>query len=196
MPEVSPDKLVQGLFKGKVVSFPTDTIPALATLPQNASSIFAMKKRSFEKPLILMCSSSEAIWKYTKGTSEELKIWKNIAYKYWPGPLTLVLPASDFIININTNNLINSKTIGIRIPNCFVTQRILQKVGCLLTTSVNISGEKPAENISEILQNFPEVLVLRKQDFNNYKNSTGLPSTVMEWESRKWKILRQGYINI
>ncbi|KFF41488.1 MAG: putative translation factor (SUA5) [Candidatus Atelocyanobacterium thalassa isolate SIO64986] len=196
MPEVSSAELVQGLFKGKVVSFPTDTVPALATLPQNASSIFTMKKRSFKKPLILMSSSSESVWKYTQGTSSELKIWKNIAYKYWPGPLTLVLPASKFIISTNTNNLINSKTIGIRIPNCFAAQRILQKVGCLFTTSVNISGEKPAKNITEILENFPEVLVLQRQNFNNYKYSSGLPSTVVEWKLRKWEILRQGCINI
>ena len=196
MPEVSPDKLVQGLFEGKVVSFPTDTIPALATLPQNASSIFALKKRSFQKPLILMCSSSENVWKYTQGNSEELRNWKNIAYRYWPGPLTLVLPASESIININTNNLIDSKTIGIRIPDCFVAQRILLKVECLLTTSVNISGKEPAKNVDEILEIFPEVLVLQKQDFSNHKCNNKLPSTVIKWKSGKWENLRQGHINI
>ncbi|MGK7958032.1 MAG: Sua5/YciO/YrdC/YwlC family protein, partial [Crocosphaera sp.] len=54
MPEVSQQQLITGAKQGKVVSFPTDTVPALAALPDSASLIFATKKRPPDKPLILM----------------------------------------------------------------------------------------------------------------------------------------------
>ncbi|EAZ92013.1 L-threonylcarbamoyladenylate synthase [Crocosphaera chwakensis] len=195
MPNVSQQELITGAKEGKVISFPTDTVPALAALPESASLIFATKKRPPDKPLILMGSSSEAIWKYVKGTPEEFRIWEKIVNKYWPGQLTLVLPASELVPQ--GINPLDPSTIGVRIPNSIIAQNILKQTGCLATTSANLSGEPPIENLSDIALIFPDVLVLNEELIKNQKKyGSGLPSTVAKWTNRGWEILRQGSIQL
>ncbi len=195
MPQVSQQELITGAKQGKVVSFPTDTVPALAALPDFASLIFVTKKRPPDKPLILMGSSPESIWKYVKGTPEEFQIWEGVVKKYWPGQLTLVLPASELVPK--AMNPIDPSTIGVRIPNSIIAQNILKETGCLATTSANLSGESPIEKLGEIAQKFSDVLVLNEEPLKNQKKyGSGLPSTVAKWTNTGWKILRQGSIKL
>lgn len=77
-------ELVEGVLAGKVISFPTDTVPALATLPQKSPLIFAAKQRSQDKPLILMAACAADVWDFVAGTTEELLIWQQMAATYWP----------------------------------------------------------------------------------------------------------------
>ncbi len=192
---VSQQELIAGVKQGKVISFPTDTVPALAALPDAASLIFATKKRPPDKPLILMGPSPEAIWKYVKGTPEEFSIWEGVVKQYWPGQLTLVLPASELVPKVM--NPVDPSTIGVRIPNSIIAQNILKKTGCLATTSANLSGEPPIEKLSEIAVKFPDVLVLNEETLKNQKKyGSGLPSTVAKWTDNGWKILRQGSIQL
>jgi L-threonylcarbamoyladenylate synthase len=114
MPLVTQAELIKNAIAGKVVSFPTDTVPALAVLPEKADLIFDLKQRSTDKPLILMTATIDEIWDYILGTAEERTVWQAIAERYWPGQLTLVLPASDRVPA--GMNPLNSGTIGIRIP--------------------------------------------------------------------------------
>ncbi len=195
MPIVSQPELIAGVKQGQVISFPTDTVPALAALPDVASLIFATKKRPPDKPLILMGPSPEAIWKYVKGTSEEFSIWEEVVKEYWPGQLTLVLPASQLVPK--AMNPVDPSTIGVRIPNSTIAQNILKQTGCLATTSANLSGETPIEKLSEIAVKFPDVLVLNEEQLKNQKKyGSGLPSTVAKWTDNGWKILRQGSIQL
>lgn len=195
MPQVSKPELIAGVKQGKVISFPTDTVPALAALPNYASLIFATKKRPPDKPLILMGSSPKAIWKYVQGTPEEFRIWQEVVQKYWPGQLTLVLPASELVPK-DMNPLDNS-TIGVRIPDSVIARNILKETGCLATTSANLSGEPPKEKLREIVVSFPNALVLDKEPLNNGKKyGSGLPSTVAKWTNQGWIILRQGSIQL
>ncbi|MEA5508540.1 L-threonylcarbamoyladenylate synthase [Crocosphaera sp. UHCC 0190] len=195
MPKVSQSELIQGAIKGKVVSFPTDTVPALAALPEHSSLIFATKKRPPDKPLILMGASPQNLWKYVTGNPQELEIWQQIAQIYWPGPLTLVLPASDLVPK--GMNPSDPTTIGVRIPNNRIAQNILGQTGCLATTSANLSGEPPLENMGEITVRFPDVLVLNEAELKNQeKYGSGLPSTVAKWSNRGWEILRQGSVKL
>ncbi|NES66435.1 MAG: Sua5/YciO/YrdC/YwlC family protein, partial [Okeania sp. SIO2D1] len=61
---VSIETLIEGAVSGNLVSFPTDTVPALAALPQKADLIFQAKRRSPDKPLILMGATPESLWPY------------------------------------------------------------------------------------------------------------------------------------
>ncbi|MEA5533292.1 L-threonylcarbamoyladenylate synthase [Crocosphaera sp. XPORK-15E] len=195
MPKVSQSELIQGAIKGKVVSFPTDTVPALAALPEHSSLIFATKKRPPDKPLILMGASPQDLWKYVIGNPQELEIWQQIAQQYWPGPLTLVLPASALIPK--AMNPIDPTTIGVRIPNHTIAQNILAQTGCLATTSANLSGESPLEDMGKITVKFPDVLTLDEAELKNQeKYGSGLPSTVAKWSNKGWEILRQGSVKI
>lgn len=189
MPLVSQNELIQMAIAKKVVSFPTDTVPALAVLPQYSALIFKLKKRPQDKPLILMTAEIEQFWQYVEGTEAELKIWQKMAGKYLPGALTLVLPTSKKIppeLNPNQN------TIGLRVPNHPIAREILAQTGALATTSANISGELPLTSMKNIAQTFTEVFCLNSEE----KKDSTTPSTVIKWTGNNWEILRQGLIKI
>lgn len=189
---VSISVLIQKVSENQVVSFPTDTLPALAVKPSHSELIFELKQRSYEKPLILMVSNVDEIWQYVKGTPEELTIWQEIASKYLPGGLTMVLPASSLIPP--TMNPLNPNSIGVRVPNSSIAQEILRQTGGLATTSANLSGEEALTDMSAIAEKFPSVHVL-DYDNSQMKNS-GVASTVIKWTGENWQTLRQGNIII
>ncbi|HEY9598897.1 MAG TPA: L-threonylcarbamoyladenylate synthase, partial [Cyanophyceae cyanobacterium] len=191
MTQVSISALVAGAISGQLVSFPTDTVPALAVQPHHSELIFAAKQRSQDKPLILMGASLESLFPYVTGTPEEFEIWRQIAQKYWPGALTLVVPASEKVPA--AMNPTDPTTIGLRVPASDIAIAILSQTGPLATTSANRSGQPPLETMAEIDAAFPDVLTLHPSEFPMIKPiSTGVPSTVAKWTGTNWNILRQG----
>ncbi len=194
MTQVSLEKLIAGARAGLLVSFPTDTVPALAAIPEKAGLIFAAKQRSQDKPLILMAASAEDLWPYVKGSDDEYKIWQKLTDKYWPGGLTLVLPASQRLPQ--EMNPSDPTTIGIRVPNNAIAQTILAQTGPLATTSANFSGQPALQTIAEITAQFPDVLTLATTEFQDEILGVGIPSTVAKWTGINWQILRQGAINL
>jgi L-threonylcarbamoyladenylate synthase len=194
MPQVSIDSLIQGAVSGDyIVSFPTDTVPALAARPDRSQLIFAAKRRSQDKPLILMAASAEALWPYVQGSPAELKLWQQVATSFWPGALTLVLPASEKVPT--AMNPIDPTTIGIRVPNLPLALQILDRTGPLATTSANLSGQPPLESIDQIEAQFPQVLTLAPST-SSTATASSLPSTVAKWTGSDWEILRQGAVQL
>ncbi|PSB51855.1 hypothetical protein C7B67_09360 [filamentous cyanobacterium Phorm 6] len=198
MTQVSIDSLIQGAISGDcIVSFPTDTVPALAARPDRAELIFAAKRRRQDKPLILMAASPQALWPYVQGSPAELTLWQQVAESYWPGALTLVLPASSLVPP--GMNAIDRTTIGIRVPNFPLALKILEQTGPLATTSANLSGQAPLESVAEIEAQFPEVLTLVAAELATAATgaiASSLPSTVAKWTGSNWEILRQGAIEL
>ncbi|MEM1393255.1 MAG: L-threonylcarbamoyladenylate synthase [Cyanobacteria bacterium P01_D01_bin.116] len=194
MTQVSIAELVAGVREGKVISFPTDTVPALAALPENAELIFTVKQRSTDKPLILMAADSEQIWHFVKGSQEEYEIWQMVADKYWAGALTLVLPASTKVPSCMNPN--DPTTIGVRVPRSDIARRVLAQTGPLATTSANLSGKPPLQTIGEIEAEFPNILTLTTTAYDSETPAIGIPSTVAKWDDGKWLILRQGAVKL
>ncbi|MEG3440215.1 L-threonylcarbamoyladenylate synthase [Pannus brasiliensis CCIBt3594] len=190
MPFSSRVEIVRAASSGKVISFPTDTVPALAVSPAYSPAIFHLKQRQPDKPLILMAASESDIRAYVTGTGEEWQIWREIMEKYWPGQLTLVLPASEKVPR--AMNPLDPTTIGVRIPDSSIAREILAETGALATTSANRSGESPLLTATDIERTFPGVYVLESGNWN--ANSSGQPSTVARWNGNGWDILRQGKI--
>lgn len=187
---VSKEDLIAGIKQGKVASFPTDTVPGLAVLPEKSQLIFTLKNRPQNKPLILMGGSAEDLWPYVKGSKDELKIWQEVAEGYWPGALTLVLPSSDRVpLEIHPTE---PNSIGIRVPQKDIAREILSQTGPLATTSANISGQPAKMRMSEIATAFPEILVLDTEE----NKGSGMASSVAKWTGTGWEILRQGIIKI
>lgn len=200
MPPVSLTELVAGARSGNhVISFPTDTVPALAARPDRSGLIFQAKQRSQTKPLILMAADAADLWEYVKGSDAEFNLWKPLAERYWPGALTLVLPASDRLPP--AMNPTDPTTIGIRVPNHSIARHILAQTGPLATTSANLSGQSPLETLEEINAQFPDVLTLLPDELAKleqilnaqfHQSSSKIPSTVAKWTGDGWEILRQG----
>ena len=188
----SQEELVRGAIAGEVVSFPTDTVPALAVKPERAELIYQLKQRPTHKPLILMGASIADLLPYIEYTPSQLLVWRQLIDRYWPGALTLVLPASAKVPD--AVNPSDSHTVGIRVPNHPTAIEILQQTGVLATSSANISGEDTMTIMQEIDRAFPTVLVLKTQ--TQLATGSGLPSTVVSWQDRNWQILRQGSVTI
>ncbi len=192
MPQVSILDLVDGVRAGCVVSFPTDTVPALAVLPEKADLLFATKQRSQNKPLILMGAIADDLWDFVMGSEEEWQVWQQVAASYWAGALTLVLPANDRVPLVM--NPTDPTTIGLRVPNCAIAQNILSQTGPLATTSANLSGQPPLTTMAEIAAKFPSVLTLQIPELAGENSVIGVPSTVAKWTGSNWEILRQGAV--
>ncbi len=193
MPAVSLSELVAAACAGdRLVSFPTDTVPALAVRPDRAGLIFAAKQRDLRKPLILMGATAADLWQYVQGSPAEMELWQSIAAQYFPGALTLVLPASDRLPpEVNPTD---PTSVGIRVPNHSIARQILALTAPLATTSVNRSGEPPLQTIRQINAEFPEILTLPDELERLEEIPLGLPSTVVKWTGDRWAVLRQGSI--
>jgi L-threonylcarbamoyladenylate synthase len=204
MPQVSFKEFVTKAVSGEsLLSFPTDTVPALAVRPDRAALIYQAKQRSTEKPLILMAATIADLWAYVRGSSTERQIWQQVAERYLPGALTLVLPASDRVPP--AMNPTDPTSIGIRVPDHAIARTILAQTGSLATTSANRSGQPPLLTIAEIEHQFPQVLTLLPAELLKLSETqqptakdtlSGTPSTVARWTGTGWEILRQGAVFI
>ena len=177
------------LRSGLPVIFPTDTLPAIGCLPKFSNVIYEFKKRDKKKPLILMGSDRNQLIDYVHESAKE--DYDNIASKYWPGALTMVIPSSGQGSETITSN---DHTIGLRIPNSFIAQSLLTEIGPLLTSSANISGFKGSITAEGIALDFPSLGILGPLP---WEKSSGKASTIISWgESRDWRLIRKGDVSV
>ena len=175
------------LKSGLPIIFPTDTLPAIGCLPEFSNIIYEFKKRDKDKPLILMGSEHEQLIDYVNESAK--KDYENIASKYWPGALTMVIPASETQTTIITSN---DLTLGLRIPNSYMAQSLIRETGPLLTSSANLSGFKGSITVEGISQDFPSVKILGPIPWGKI---SGKASTIIFWKkSGDWKLIREGEV--
>jgi len=175
------------LKSGLPIIFPTDTLPAIGCLPKFSNIIYEFKKRDKNKPLILMGSEHKHLIDYVHESAKE--DYENIALKYWPGALTMVVPASEEQTKILTSN---DLTLGLRIPNSYMAQSLMRETGPLLTSSANISGFKGSITVEGIALDFPSIKILGPIPWGK---SSGKASTIIFWKnSGNWKLIREGEV--
>ncbi len=173
------------LKSGLPIIFPTDTLPAIGCLPKFSKVIYEFKKRDRNKPLILMGSDSKQLIDYVHESAKG--DYENIASKYWPGALTMVIPSYEKYIPILTSR---DNTLGLRIPNSCIAQSLMQKTGPLLTSSANISGFTGSIRAEGIALDFPSLEILGPIP---WEKSSGKASTIISWKNyRNWRLIREG----
>ncbi len=178
--------LATKLKKGSLALFPTDTLPAICACPKYSKEIWKIKKRPFNKPLILMGGSLEDLFELVQPCA--IADGLRMAKKYWPGALTIILPTrGDFSNYLN----FNSSSLGFRVPALKIARDLLIKTGPLATTSANISGESPAKNALEASIQFPGIPILGPVP---WPISSGEASTVIEWKDGQWNLIRAGSV--
>lgn len=178
---------VDVLNNGGIVVYPTDTLYGLGANALNAEAVekvFAIKGRELSKPMPIIVKN--LVW------ADELAHIsprnQTILKKAWPGKFTAVLPKKNIVPNVVTSG---TSSIGIRIPDCVFTDKLLGKFGYPLTaTSANVSGHEPTNSIDKIVEIFskravrPDLVldagVLPKSD----------PSIIVDLTTRKPKVLR------
>jgi len=175
------------LESGLPIIFPTDTLPAIGCLPKFSNIIYKFKKRDRDKPLILMGSEYKQLIDYVDESAKE--DYENIASKYWPGALTMVIPASEKQTTTLTSN---DLTLGLRIPNSYIAQSLIRETGPLLTSSANISGIKGSTTVEGIALDFPSLKILGPIP---WEESSGKASTIIFWnKSGDWRLIREGEV--
>ena len=125
------------LKSGGLVVFPTETVYGLgadATDSDAAGRIYAAKGRPADNPLIVHVASADDVSRYAVETEESRRLMQ----VFWPGPLTVVLPARETIPSTVTAGL---PTVAIRCPSHPVARALLMEVGIpIAAPSANLSG--------------------------------------------------------
>ena len=172
----------------KLIAFSTDTVFGVGVINDELvldgiNKIYQMKGRNHNKPISLLSSGLHNF-------IDKIIIHKNHQelLKLWPGALTIIFKKKD-----NSCYPFTTDTIGIRIPNSQIALEVLKHTGDMAVTSINLSGDKPINEVNEIKEQFSkfiDYLITDKEDASN------ISSTVVDATGAKIKILRQGSIII
>jgi len=187
---VDPFALTARLQAGGAALFPTDTLVALAALPDYAGQIWQLKLRPPDKPLILM-GADLAQLQQVAGVQWPAAALE-LAQTHWPGGLTLVLPAAGPLVGqLNPGG----NSVGLRVPACALAQELLRLSGPLATTSANRSGQPAATTADEAAAWFGEQGVPLLGPLP-WPAPSGQASTVLAWQAGHWQVLRAGSISV
>ena len=180
---------LEKLNNGLPVIFHTDTLPAIGCLPKFSEIIYEIKKRDKNKPLILMGAENYQFNDLVHKSA--LDDYKYMASKYWPGPLTIIIPISQKSKSFLSSSV---NTLGLRIPNSIMAKALIRESGPLLTSSANLSGLQTGTNAKEIAIDLPNIDILGPVP---WEKCSGTASTIISWVNNgKWNILRRGHVLI
>ncbi|OGH16547.1 MAG: threonylcarbamoyl-AMP synthase [Candidatus Levybacteria bacterium RIFCSPHIGHO2_02_FULL_40_18] len=184
-------KALETVKKGGIIIFPTDTAFGIGCRVDDEKTVerlFQIRKRPKEKAVPVLASSINMVEDYVEYIKPDVR---KLMGKYWPGALTLVLPAKVERVS----NLIRGggKTIGIRIPDHDSILRVIRAVGVpILGPSANLAGEKTPFKMSDLDPN-----LVRLVDFVLHgRCKIKKPSTVLDVSKKPWKVIRQGAVRL
>ena len=190
-PDSQLQRAADAIAGGGLVAFPTDTFFALGADALSAAAVagvFAAKRRDPGIPvpvLVYDIAMAEQVVSDFPGPLRDL------ANLFWPGALTIVLPASDVVPDVVTAG---TGTGGLRVPDHDLARELIAAVDTPLTgTSCNASGSQPTKNAKTVCQQFGDkILVLI--DVPCGENT--LPSTVVGLSGNRIRLFRAGAVDI
>ena len=175
---------------GGTLAFPTETVYGLgadATNKLAVAKIFQAKGRPSFNPLIIHCFSIEQIQTFAMWSSEA----QTVADKFWPGPLTMVLPLLPNS-QISSLALAGLQTVAVRMPDHSVAQSILQLANTpIAAPSANPSGAVSATKAEHVLSRLNGKI---EGIISGYSSKIGLESTIISFLPEP-SILRFGAID-
>ena len=173
---------------GGVVAFPTDTVYGLGAPAFNAASIerlFAIKGRELTKAIAVLIAEPGDLNKVAKEASEPAL---RLAERFWPGPLTLVLPRHPSLPALLSPN----ETIGVRVPDHAVARALLAAAGPMAVTSANLAGGANPRSAEEVLGQLGGRIELV---LDGGQTPGEQPSTVVDLTGVLPRVLRAGPIS-
>jgi len=175
---------------GGVIVYPTDTVYGLGCNPFNVGAvkrIFKTKGERKEKPLPILGSDMNCVQKIACMHENARKI----AERFWPGPLTLVVPKKPSLPDVVTCGL---DSVGVRIPDHAAAIRLISLCdGLLVGTSANKTGEKSPKTAREAAKQLGEQVDVI---LDGGPTPLGQESSVVDLTSKKPKMLREGAIKL
>jgi L-threonylcarbamoyladenylate synthase len=180
------------LSDGGLVAFPTETVYGLgadARHDRAVARIFEVKNRPQFNPLIVHVKDTDAVARYAELDDRA----HALAERYWPGPLTLVLPRrADCGLSLLVSAGLD--TIALRVPAQFTAQALLTAFdGPIAAPSANVSGAVSptrAEDVEESLGDAVDLII------DDGPCSIGLESTVVDLTGETLSVLRHGAVTL
>ena len=174
---------------GGLVAFPTDTVYGVGALAFDAAAIeriYEAKGRSTEKAIPILLGDVGDLEKVTAQVSE---MALRLAGRFWPGPLTLVVPKHPSL----PEAVSTAPTVGVRVPDHPVARALLRAAGPMAVTSANLSGQASPSTAEEVLVQLGGRIELI---IDGGKTPDGVPSTVVNCTGAEPQILREGPITL
>jgi len=169
----------------KVFVYPTETTYGLGGVwdDQNViEKIYQIKERDENKKLPIIADSFETVLKYFELNPQE----KELAAKYWPGALTMVLKKKG-----------SDEKVAVRVSENETAQKLASLCGGLIiSTSANISGNKACLSVKEATKEFENSQFQPDFIVDGGKLQPNQPSTIIDVKNGKIEILRQGKVKI
>lgn len=141
------DGIARKVQSGAVIAVPTETYYGLGVNPFDAAAVgrlLAIKGRPDGKPILILIGDQEQLLDLVTNVPPVARV---LMAAYWPGPLTLVLPAGATLPVAVTAG---TGTVGVRLTSCGALAELLRHTGPLTGTSANRSGEPPVRTAIEV----------------------------------------------
>ena len=184
-----PEAAARIIKNGGLVALPTETVYGLGAdglNPEAVAQIFQVKGRPQDNPLILHIAEAkdmEALCHHIPDSAYKL------AEKFWPGPLTMVLPARDCVPKCTTAGL---PTVAIRCPDSAVTREIIRLAGVpIAAPSANLSGKPSTTTARHVLDDHRGKIPLI---VDGGPCRVGVESTIVDLTEERPRLLRPGGI--
>lgn len=176
------------LMSGCAVVFPTDTVYGVGVIPFDAEALerlFLVKRRPYHKGLPILLADVADIQRVAARVSQ---VANALIERFWPGPLTLIVPKRADLPAIISPN----EGIAVRIPDNDVARSLIRAAGgALATSSANLSGRPPAQSSQEALAQLGG-LVAAVLDAGPC--ALRMPSTIVDCRGEVPLVLREGPI--
>ncbi len=191
-----PDETViaraaEALRRGGIVAYPTDTLYGLAVDPRRDDAVarlFAVKGRDALAAVPLIAASLDQAQEAATFRDPELRL----ARAFWPGPLTIVLPARG---GLAAAVLGGGTTVALRVPAHAVARALADAFGfCITATSANRSGGAPAVTGADVAAAFATELDLLDVLLDAGAVTGGAPSTIVEMAESGPRLVRAGAV--
>jgi len=178
------------LKNGGVIAYPTETFYGLGAkfdIDAALRKIYEIKQRPQDKAMPLIIGERDLLSDIAVEVSSTASALMD---KFWPGPLTLIIPARE---NVSEYITAGTHTVAVRIPGESFALRLAQTAHFPITaTSANLSGLPPARDIETVLGYFGDRIDLI---IDAGPAPGGLPSTIVDVRGAAPKILREGQIS-
>jgi L-threonylcarbamoyladenylate synthase len=182
------DSATSLLKSGKVVAIPTETVYGLAgdaLSDDTVKEIYKVKGRPSDNPMIVHISKIDEIYRLVDDFPDNAKI---LAEHFWPGPRTIILKKSSIVPRTVTGGL---DTIAIRMPDCDITRKIIEKSCPLAAPSANLSGKPSPTSVNHVIADLDSKIPLI---IDGGDCKVGVESTVITFATDVPTILRPGFI--
>jgi L-threonylcarbamoyladenylate synthase len=187
---VAIDEAARVLREGGLVVFPTDTVygvGAAVDRPDAVARLYVAKGRPLDRPIPVLIADLDQLERLASELNEA--VWR-VARRFWPGALTIVVPAQPWL---PVEIVRDTGAVGLRMPDHPVALAIIRAAGgAVATTSANRSGEREACTVEEAIAALGEAVDLY---VDGGRTPGGVPSTVVALEGGEIRVLRRGALD-